>query len=197
MVPYETQLGTAVGIPTPDAADLRVSYASYRRRHASRLLHILPREAVRPLYRRARSAAMEAGDVSVETPTDDPLALLVEYCERLLPLPPFEVWRDDLLRNPDAHLSDLDESAEGPTADAPSTMEVRALTYAGSRWVARLRSFREGGLWRGYIAFEDEGRERVHRTTTVFCESDPGELRRRFLAFEPAALEAFLRSALP
>jgi len=31
----------------------------------------------------------------------------------------------------------------------------------------------------------------------VFCESNAGELRERFLSFEHAALEAFLRSALP
>lgn len=174
-----------------DAVELRVRYGSYRRRQASRLLQILPREAVRPLYRRARDAT--DGDRRA----DDPMALLVAYCERLLPLPPFEVWCEDLARNPDAHLSDLDESPGGPTVDAPSTMAAQDLTYAGRRWTARLRAFRDAAFWRGYIAFEDAARGCVHRTGMVFCEDDPSELRRRFLSFEIPALEAFLRSALP
>jgi hypothetical protein len=37
----------------------------------------------------------------------------------------------------------------------------------------------------------------VHRTTLIFRETDPADLRERFLGFEPVALEAFLRSALP
>lgn len=185
-----------LGTPTAEAAELHVRYGSYRRRQASRLLQILPREAVRPLYRRAREGA-RARDASEDAAADDPLALLVGFCEELLPLPPFDVWCEDLRRNPDAHLTDLDESADSPTADAPATMATQDVEYAGARWVARLRAFRDAGLWRGYIAFEEGGRGRVHRTTTVFCERDPGELRRRFLSFEPAALEAFLRSALP
>lgn len=174
-----------------DAVDLRLRYESYRRRQASRLVRILPREAVRPLYRKAREA-LAAG-----VPADDPLALLVAYCERLLPLPTFEVWREDLARNPDAHLGDLDESPEGPTADAPSTMATRRLTCVGQTWTARLRAFRDDAFWRGYITFEEVGRGRVHRTGTVFCEDEPGELRRRFISFETPALEAFLRSSLP
>ncbi|NJD19575.1 MAG: hypothetical protein FIA95_09890 [Gemmatimonadetes bacterium] len=127
----------------------------------------------------------------------DPLALLVSYCRRLLPLPPFDVWRDDLREHPQEHFAELEETADAPTAGAPSTMAVRALEVHGRPWLAHLRSFREAGLWRGYISFEDEGSGRAHRTAAVFCESDAGELRERFLAFEHAALEAFLRSALP
>jgi hypothetical protein len=184
--------GTAV----VDATELRIRYDAYRHRQASLLLQILPREAVRPLYRRARDMARSTGDLT-DGPAVDPMALLVGYCERLLPLPPFEVWREDLTANPDAHLTDLGRSPEGPTADAPSTVAAQSVGYAGRRWMARLRAFRDGGFWRGYIAFEEEGRGPVHRTTAVFCERDPGELRRRFLSFDPAALEAFLRSALP
>lgn len=181
-----------------DVAELRIRYLAYRRRQASRLLQILPREAVRPLYRKARDAVLESDrDESAGSSADDPLAVLIDFCERLLPLPTFEVWCDDLACNPDAHLSDLDESADGPTVDTPSTMASRNFTYAGRGWTARLRAFRDDVFWRGYIAFEETGRGRVHRTTTVFCEHDPGELRRRFLSFEPPALEAFLRSALP
>ncbi len=177
-------------------AELRDRYDAYCRRQASRLLQLMPREAVRPLYRRARDEARRS-DALGDDGEEDPLALLMRFCRRLLPLPPFEVWREDLGRHPEAHFTDLEESADVPTADAPSTMEVRSLEVHGRPWLARLRSFREAGLWRGYISFEEEGSGRVHRTAAVFCESDAGELRERFLSFEHAALEAFLRSALP
>lgn len=172
--------------------ELHARYAAYRRRQASRLVQLVPRDAVRPLYRRARAAA--AGDVS---PSDDPLGLLLGFCERILPLPTFDAWRQDLMAHPEAHLADLDDSVDGPTADAPTTLEVRILEHGGRSWLAQLRGFRDQGLWRGFIAFEDRETGRVHRTATVFCEGRVGELRERFLSFEPTALRAFLRSALP
>ena len=177
-------------VPSPvgEVEDLRRRYAAYRRRHATRLMHLMPREAVRPLYRRARAGTGDG---------EDPLELLLGYCEALLPLPPFEVWQEDLIQSPDAHLEDLDESPDAPTSEAPSTVEVRSIVYHGRPWLARLKSYREGGVWRGYIAFADEDAGRTHRTAPVFRESDPVALRDRFLSFEPVALEAFLRSALP
>ncbi len=177
-------------------AELRERYEGYCHRQASRLVRLLPRDAVRPLYRRARDEARRA-DALADGGESDPLALLVRYCRNLLPLPPFEVWREDLRSHPEGHFIDLEESADVPTADAPSTMEVRSLEVHGRTWLAHLRSFRDAGLWRGYISFEEEGSGRVHRTAVVFCESNAGELRERFLSFEHAALEAFLRSALP
>jgi hypothetical protein len=176
--------------------ELRERYEGYCRRQASRLVQLLPRDAVRPLYRRARDEARRA-DALADGGEADPLALLVRYCRSLLPLPPFEVWREDLRSHPGEHFADLEESADVPTADAPSTMEVRSLEVHGQAWLAHLRSFREAGLWRGYISFEEEGSGRMHRTAAVFCESDAGELCERFLSFEHATLEAFLRSALP
>lgn len=173
------------------ADELHVRYAAYRRRQASRLVRLLPRDAVRPLYRRARAAATDA------PLSDDPLSLLLSFCERLLPLPTFDAWYEDLSANPDAHLADLDDAVDGPTADAPSTLEVRVLEHGGRSWLAQLRAFRDQGLWRGFIAFEDRETGRVHRTATVFCEGRIGELRERFLSFESTALRAFLRSALP
>lgn len=151
---------------------------------------MLPREAIRPLYREACEAVRTRG-------TDDPLSVLTRYCETLLPLPPFETWLQDLRVHPDAYLKDLEESLEAPTADAPSTVEVRSLSSGGRRWRAALRSFRDQGTWRGFIAFQAEGGDRLHRTATIFCEQDPTELRERFLSFAPATLEAFLRSSLP
>jgi len=188
--------GDPISVPVLDNTELRVRYGSYRRRQAARLLQMVPREAVRPLYRRARAAALDSG-VDPEDVTNDPLAVLLGYCERLLPLPSFDIWHEDLRRHPDAHLEDLDDSADGPTADAPSTLATHELTFGGREWLARLRAFRDGGFWRAYIAFEEVDRDRVYRTTAVFCERDPWDLRRRFLSFEPASLEAFLRSALP
>jgi hypothetical protein len=64
-------------------------------------------------------------------------------------------------------------------------------------WTAHLRSFRDGSTWRGFIAFEDSLSRRVHRTALIFQESGPVDVRDRFLSFEPSALIAFLRSALP
>ena len=177
--------------PTGEVEDLRRRYSAYRRRHATRLMQLMPREAVRPLYRRARSGTEDG---------KDPLEVLLRYCETLLPLPPFEVWYQDLVSSPEAHLEDLDESPDAPTSSSPSTVEVRSIVYRGRPWLARQKSYREGGVWRGYIAFADEGDEgvgRTHRTAPVFRESDPVALRERFLSFEPVALEAFLRSALP
>ncbi len=174
----------------PARSELLQRYRAYRRAQASSLVRMLPREAIRPLYRRARESLRVR-------PADDPLAVLTRYCETLLPLPPYETWLRDLRAHPDAHLRDLEESVEAPTADAPSTVEVRALSAGGRRWRASLHSFRDQGAWRGFIAFQEEGVTRRHRTAAIFCEEDPAELRERFLSFAPATLEAFLRSSLP
>ena len=170
--------------------ELRLQYRGYRRRQARALVRMLPRDAVRPLYRRA----LGAGELAVRS---DPLDALVAYCETLLPLPPFQVWLADRQRDPDAHLRDLDDSADVPTVDAPATLEVRSLTIDGHVWVVRLRSFREADTWRGFIAFEDARSRVVHRTAVIFRETDPIDVRERFLSFDSAALAAFLRSTLP
>jgi len=192
------QTPTTVGRGTPVVTEeeLRARYAAYRTRHATRLVRMLPREAIRPLYRRARSEAVRDGGAEAGV-AEDPLALLVAYCEALLPLPPFETWRDDFERNPDAHFADLEDSLDDPTAETPSTMESRGVELGGDAWTAHLRAFREDGYWRAFIAFEESGTGRLQRTAAVFYERDAAELRDRFLSFEPAALQAFLRSALP
>lgn len=173
--------------------ELRSQYEAYRTRHARRLVRMLPRAAIRPLYRRAIDAEFEgAGQVR-----PDPMEVLVRFCEQLLPLPPFETWVQDLTAHPVPHLHDLDDSADVPTARAPATMEARLFEYRDDPWVAHLMSFRDGEAWRGYIAFEERRSGQVHRTALIFRESDPADLRDRFLSFETDALEAFLRSALP
>jgi hypothetical protein len=171
--------------------ELLDQYHAYRKRQARGLVRMLPREAIRPLYRRARAAGHGADRAS------DPLAALVDYCETLLPLPPFERWCEDLAASPAAHLHDLDDSAAAPTAEAPTTVDARTFELDGTPWIAYLRSFRDGSAWRGYIAFENRRSSRVHHTALIFRENDPADLRDRFLDFEAVALAAFLRSALP
>jgi hypothetical protein len=195
-VPARTAAAVGDSIGATQADELHERYLAYRRRQAARLVQMLPRDAVRPLYRRAREEAKRCGALNGGS-EDDPLALLVDYCQGLLPLPTFDLWLHDLHRYPDGHLADLAESNDAPTAEAPSTMEVRIVEYLGRPWLARLRSFRDEDLWRGYIAFEERDSGRVHRTAAVFCEDHPSDLRDRFLSFESTALEAFLRSALP
>lgn len=174
------------------SSELRRQYLAYRTRQARALAQLLPRDAIRPLYRRARELADDDGFGQ-----EDPMTVLVEYCEQILPLPPFDVWLQDATLHPAAHLLDLDESADVPTAHAPVTMEARQFEYDDRPWVAHLRSFRDGPTWRAFIAFEERRSGRVHRTAVVFCEDDPTHLRERFLSFETASLEAFLRSSLP
>lgn len=180
----------------PDAEtsrpELLERYRAYRRRQARGLLHMLPREAVRPLYRRALQGVEER-----QSPDADPMETLLVYLERLLPLPPFEVWRADVANAPEAHLHDIGDSADAPAADAPVTVESRDFSLGDRSWAAHLRSFRDGDAWRGFIAFEDRSSNRVHRTALIFREPDAVGVRERFLSFEARTLEAFLRSALP
>ena len=183
------------GPPTLDRIEtsedeLLAEYEEYRLRQARRLVALLPRDAIRPLYRTA------CDDPALAMEPDDPLGLLAAYCLRLLPLPPFPVWLDDVRQNPDAYLAELVDAADAPTAVAPATLESRRLSRKEGPWVARLRGFRDRDAWRGFIAFEDEGSGTVHRTALIFREGDPRDLRRRFLGFESATLEAFLRSSL-
>jgi hypothetical protein len=174
----------------PTDAELRRRYAAYRLGQARSLVGMMPRAAVRPLYRRARRADTDCDD-------SDPLRELVDFCERLLPLPPFEVWLRDLDQHPDAHLTDLDNAVNTPGPTSPATLEARALRRLEREWIVRLKGFRDREVWRGFIAFEDSATGQVHRTALIFREAGPADLRERFLSFESAALGAFLRSALP
>ena len=67
----------------------------------------------------------------------------------------------------------------------------------GRPWRVLLRAFRDEGAWKGLMVFEDRVGGASFRTAPVFREGDLLELRDRFRSFEPAALEAFLRSARP
>ncbi|MDX1648195.1 MAG: hypothetical protein R3304_13700 [Longimicrobiales bacterium] len=174
------------------ADELRAQYLAYRRRQSRALLGLLPEGAIRPLYRRA----LEGGGTSA---TDhDPMERLLAYCEALLPLPPFDVWRADREASPRAHWSDVEDSADVPSPSRPATLELRSFRRGPRRWTARLRGFRDQDVWRGFIAFQgNEADGAVHRTAVIFREATAAELRDRFNGFESASLEAFLRSALP
>ena len=171
--------------------ELRSQYAAYRKRQSRSLLGLMPTEAIRPLYRRAlREGASSSGD--------DPMERLLAYCEALLPLPPFHVWRADREASPEAHWADVEGSADVPSPSRPATLEVRSFGREPQRWTARLRGFRDHDAWRGFIAFQDaDGDGAVHRTALIFRETTAADLRHRFNGFESASLEAFLRSALP
>ncbi len=187
---------TSLQTPSLDSAglgrdELVPMYEAYRRRQIRGLVSMLPREAIRPLYR----AALEARGTG-DSP-DDPLEALVDHCSGLLPLPTFEVWADDLARFPAAHLRDLDDSFDVPTPAKPAAIAVRDLRVGGEPWRARLRVFRAEGAWRGFIAFEGASVGDDCRTAVIFREATPEDLRERFFAFDGHALEAFLRSCLP
>ena len=79
---------------------------------------------------------------------------------------------------------------------APATLETRRFEREGTEWLARLRAFRDRDAWRGFITFHSEAGEPTQRTSLVFREDGPREVRDRFLSFESAALESFLRSAM-
>lgn len=185
-------------MPVPIADDLIpttrdeefAEYEAYRQRQARALVGMLPRPAIRPLYRRALKSGLPHSE-------HDPLGTLAAFCETLLPLPTFDVWRADRKAYPDAHIDELASAPSAPSAAAPVTLEARYLERTQGAWTARLRGFRDEDGWRGFIAFEEAQSGRIHRTALIFREPDAVELRSRFLSFESAALEAFLRSALP
>lgn len=176
-----------------DDASLKRLYLAYRRREVSSLLALLPREAIRPLYRRARAWAIEQ-EVHEEK---DPLATLFRYCGSLLPLPPFAIWLEDFRAHRSAYLRAVDEAPTGLTDDAPVTMDVRAFTEGGRTWYAALSVFRRDEAWRGYVGFRGEGSDVYVRTADIFRATDPVEVRDRFREFDSETLRAFLRSTLP
>jgi len=186
------------GVPTaasvPDGERYR-RYQSYCRRQSLRLLSLVPREAIRPLYREARVEAL-AGSVPGES-VGDPLEALVGFCRRLLPLPPFAEWLHDAQAHPAAHLDDEGFVAGSPRLGKPVTVEVRPLEARGSRWYAALDVRADGAVWRGRITFRSREDGTTHRTGDVFSETEAESVRSRFLEFDGPTLEAFLRSSLP
>lgn len=183
---------TTHGLVSEDP-ELKARYREYRSRQAQALVSILPQEAIRPLYSRARVWAGEAGIPLGK----DPLATLLLYVQEIIPLPPLEVWLADRVAHLDAHLEE--EFASGPAyqrASPPVTVESRGLEMSGRRWRASLNLFRRDDAWRGFITFRRAGDETGVRTADIFREEEPEEIRDRFLAFHSGTLQAFLRSVL-
>ena len=194
VVPSPSVHGPTPGVAPADGPEseavLRRRYEAYCRSQAAELAGLLPRDSVREVYRGAREAA---GGGSV----GDPLALLVAWCRSVLPLPPFEAWREDYRRHRGAYLELLGEAPSAPTRAEPLTVDLRVVEHVGRRWYAGLDVFRDGGAWRGTLRFHQEGVEASYRTGDVFRGDDPAELRDRFLSFDTGTLQAFLRSVLP
>ena len=177
-----------------DDPALDARYQEYRRRQAKGLASILPKESIRPLYARAREWGRQTGN-EVEK---DPLATLYRYLEKLLPLPPQEVWAQDREAYLDAHVKE--EFASPPAhhrSSPPVTVESRGMEMDGLRWRATLNLFRRDEAWRGFIVFNPVGEDEMIRTADIFREEDPDEIRNRFLGFHNQTLQAFLRSVLP
>ena len=187
---------TSRAVAPPRTADvselglLRSRYEAYCAQQAAALPALLPREWVRALYRDARA--------TVARTVTDPLALLVQHCRNVLPLPPFEVWMEDYRRDRRPYLEALGVEASGPRRDAPVTVELRPFEHAGESWCAGLALFHEPPGWQGFIRFHREGAvDGAQRTADVFLADTPEAVRVRFRSFSPNTLQAFLRSTLP
>lgn len=200
--------GTDTGVPLDvlesiEAADgtdaggaaLEARYRAYRRRQVTALLTLLPRDAIRPLHREALSWATDGG---YRHDPSEPLETLVAYCGHLLPLPPFDVWCEDLRRNPLAHAAAaIPAAGPGASPPPPVTLAARTVERDGETWDAGLRVFHDEDVWRGYIVFRCRATDRRAHTARVFREDGPDEVRERFMEMAPATLTAFLRSSLP
>lgn len=180
----------------PPFRDLtRSTYRTYCRSQAAELLRLLPEDAVRPFYRKARewAVAREIHDGK------DPMASLLRYCRHVLPLPPFREWLRDAARNADAHVRELERRPRGDPDSGPEPFPAETRTFEAGEavWTATLGLYRDGDAWRGFIAFGREPDTRTLRTAEIFREESPEEVRSRFRSFEPPALRAFLRSVRP
>ena len=174
--------------------ELDARYVEYCRRQAKGLVSILPKEAIRPLYARARRWGRETGN-EVEK---DPLATFLLYLEDLLPLPSREIWEQDRVNHLDAHVKEEFDSPQAYHRDsAPVTVESRGMMLGDQRWRATLNLFRQHEAWRGFIVFHRLGDKEILRTADIFREEDPDEIRKRFLGYHNQTLQAFLRSVLP
>lgn len=188
---WQAAAGRNGSLETPEILFAR--YRCYRRRQVTRLLHLVPRDAVRELYGQARAWASERG---IHDP-QDPMASLSSFAEHLLPLPPFEVWRADRARYPLGHIEDGGEDPQSGSMTRPRRLEDRRFRYGGRHWIASLNVFRDGSAWRGFLRFREVGRAHRYHTANIFLEETARNVRERFREFDRGTLGAFLRSVLP
>ena len=176
-----------------DTGAVKGRYDEYCRQQVTLLLEIIPREAVRPLYRRARIWATERGLHD----TKDPMSTLRVFCREVLPLPPFEVWRLDYENHRVAHAGGRVEWVLLAEPMDPIAVDVRRMEHEAEPWHGTLEVYRGGDAWRGLIRFQREGEEGQFRTGEIFCEDDLQDLRTRFNSFIASTMSALLRSTLP
>lgn len=176
-----------------DSGGLKGRYEEYCRQQVTLLLEIIPREGVRPLYRRARLWATEGGVHE----TKDPMSTLRRFCRDVLPLPPFDVWLVDYERHRLTHAGSGAEWAPLAEPMEPVAVDVRRVEHEAERWHGTLEVYRGGEAWRGLICFQREGEEAHFRTGEIFYEDDLQNLRDRFNSFTVPTMSAFLRSTLP
>jgi hypothetical protein len=176
-----------------DKKPLQAQYEAYCNRQISLLIEIVPREAVRPFYRSARTWATERGVHE----SKDPMSTLRVFCRELLPLPPFDVWALDHERYRAAHLDAASGWSSPRELVEPVAVEVRRLQHGGESWEGALEVYRGASTWRGLIRFQREGAEGYFRTGEIFCEDGLQDVRNRFISFSALTLSAFLRSTLP
>jgi hypothetical protein len=177
-------------------------YEQYCAAEVADLISLVPQSALRDFLRSA--SAWTAPEDRVSDPGspsplrhglshDDALAQVRRYARSLLPLPPYEVWVGSYLQNRGAYLDCLG-IASAPRREEPVMVAIQEF---GEGWYAALYlSYREEG-WSGSIHFHRSEGVRSYRTTDIFREADPDEIRTRFLSFDSATLHAFLRSVLP
>lgn len=186
--PAESPGRAGVRRPVPDT--LRALYRQYCQVEARELLVLMPRGGVKTLWGRVR-ARQEAQPVEH---SGDSIRLLADEAERILPLPPYEVWLQSWIENREPFLVRMGIPAAPSSAD-PVTVATREVDH---RWWAHLNLVRaDDGRWRGFLSFHAQGEPRTLRTAEIFRGDDPADLRRRFRDFTPLSLQAFLRSVLP
>lgn len=176
-----------------DTSPLAGRYEEYCRQQVALLLEIVPREAVRPLYRRARAWAIERGLHE----SKDPMSTLRAFCRDLLPLPPFDVWLLDYANNRIAHMNAGVGWSPLAGPPEPLAVEFRRMEHEAEPWRGTLEVYRGGDAWRGLIRFQRDGEEGHFRTGEIFCEDDLQDIRDRFISFTASTMRAFLRSTLP
>ncbi len=183
---------TGEALRLPKAA-LKGHYEEYCRQQVTLLLEIIPREAVRSLYRRARIWATERGLHE----SKDPMSTLRLFCRDLLPLPPFEVWLSDGETRRAVHESAGLGFAPVTEPMEPVAVEFRRVKHEAESWHGTLEVYRGGDAWRGLIRFQRDGEDGHFRTGEIFREDNLLDLRNRFISFTAPTMSAFLRSTLP
>lgn len=184
--------GSSTGSPAHSAV-LKGRYEEYCRQQVFLLLEIIPREAVRPLYRRARTWATERGAHESE----DPMSTLRIFCREILPLPSFDAWLLDYETHRLAHVSTGLGVLPLPESMEPVAVEFRRLEHEAEAWRGTLEVYRGGDVWRGLIRFQRDGEDGHFRTGEIFREDDLQALRDRFISFTASTMISFLRSTLP